>query len=92
MLRGMDEFMPRRVYGADHDDPDPGPRPGHEYRELVGGPLDGLLVDVTGWDAESLVEGAALCTEIGLYGPGGRAMYGPRNDDPAKWDWEGDTP
>lgn len=38
----------RRVYGADHDDPDPGPQPGHEYVELVGGPLDGLFLDVTG--------------------------------------------
>ncbi|MCA1223393.1 hypothetical protein [Streptomyces sp. 8L] len=88
----MSEFMQRRVYGADHDDPDPGPQPGHEYRELVGGPLDGLLVDVTGWDAEEVVEGAALITEIGAYGPGGRAQYGPRNGDSAKWDWEGDTP
>ncbi|MFE9427734.1 hypothetical protein ACFYNO_32755 [Kitasatospora sp. NPDC006697] len=38
--------MPRRYYGADHDDPDLGPRIGHVYRELCGGPLDGLL-DVT---------------------------------------------
>jgi hypothetical protein len=38
----------RRVYGADHDDPDSGPREGHEYVELSGGPLDGLLLDVTG--------------------------------------------
>lgn len=48
----------RRVYGADHDDPDPGPKAGHEYRELVGGPLDGLLVDVTGWSDAALREGA----------------------------------
>lgn len=27
--------MRRRVYGADHDDPDPGPRPGRVYVELV---------------------------------------------------------
>lgn len=47
----------RRVYGADHDDPDPGPRPGHTYRELVGGPLDGLLLDVTGWTDRALREG-----------------------------------
>ncbi|WP_329459969.1 hypothetical protein [Streptomyces sp. NBC_01497] len=73
-------------------DPGRGPRPGHAARELVGGPLDGLLVDVTGWDTEALVEGAALVTEIGTYGPGGRAMYGPRNGEPGKWDWEGDTP
>lgn len=33
----------RRVYGSDHDDPDPGPVPGRRYAELVGGPLDGQL-------------------------------------------------
>lgn len=88
----MYEPMPRRVYGADHEDPDPGPRPGRAYRELVGGPLDGLLVDVTDWTARQLAEGAALATEIGAYGAGGRAWYGPRDADPAKWDWEGDTP
>ncbi|MGA4837675.1 hypothetical protein [Streptomyces sp. G45] len=88
----MDEVIRRRVYGADHDDPDPGPRPGREYRELVGGPLDGLLIDVTGWSAERLAEGALLPTEIGRYGHGGRADYGPRPDDPRLWDWRGDTP
>ena len=40
--------MQQRVYGADHDDPDPGPHPGHDYAELTAGPLDGLLLDVTG--------------------------------------------
>lgn len=82
----------RRVYGADHDDPDPGPRPGHVYRELVGGPLDGLLLDVTGWTARELREGAALTTEIGRFGPGGKAEYGPRDGDADRWDWRGDTP
>ncbi|WP_328722973.1 hypothetical protein OHT52_28115 [Streptomyces sp. NBC_00247] len=88
----MDELMRRRVYGADHEDPDPGPRPGHTYRELVGGPLDGLLLDVTGWSRTALAEGAALITEIGAYGPGGRAEYGPRRGDLQRWDWQGDTP
>ncbi|MFF8959737.1 hypothetical protein [Streptomyces sp. NPDC014894] len=88
----MDEQILRgRVYGADHDDPDPGPRPGHLYAELVGGPLDGLLLDITGLSAAQLAEGAALSTEIGRYGPGGRARYGPRPGDPKKWNWEGDT-
>jgi hypothetical protein len=88
----MEEMLPpRRVYGADHEDPDPGPRPGHVYRELVGGPLDGLLLDVTGWSERALTEGAALVTEIGAYGPGGRAEYAPRPADPRKWDWRGDT-
>jgi hypothetical protein len=94
MLRGMYEPMPipRRVYGADHDDPDPGPRPGRSYRELVGGPLDGLLLDVTGWSADALSDMAALPTEIGAYGPGGRALYRPRAGEPGKWDWTGDAP
>ncbi|MEU6016778.1 hypothetical protein ABZ826_22800 [Streptomyces sp. NPDC047515] len=87
----MDELMRRRVYGADHDDPDPGPQPGHEYVELVGGPLDGLLLDVTGWTAEERATGAMLITEIGAYGPGGRAEYGPRPGTPDRWDWLGDV-
>ncbi|MCC9310072.1 hypothetical protein LN042_23890 [Kitasatospora sp. RB6PN24] len=88
-----DEALMRgRVYGADHDDPDPGPQPGHDYRELCAGPLDGLLLDVTGWDAEQLADGAALLTEIGHYGPGGRAHYEPRRSDPKRWDWAGDSP
>lgn len=84
--------MRRRVYGADHDDPDPGPQPGHVYRELVAGPLDGLLLDVTGWSEEQLRGGALLITEIGAYGPGGRADYNPRPGDPDRWDWSGDVP
>ncbi|MEJ8639346.1 MULTISPECIES: hypothetical protein [unclassified Streptomyces] len=87
----MDELMRGRVYGADHDDPDPGPQPGHVYRELVGGPLDGLLLDVTDWPAAQLAEGAALPTELGSFGPGGRAAYGPRAGDPRRWDWTGDV-
>ncbi|MCX4679376.1 hypothetical protein OG413_29500 [Streptomyces sp. NBC_01433] len=88
----MDELMrQRRVYGTDHDDPHPGPKTGHDYRELVGGPLDGLLLDVTGWSAAALREGAGLITEIGAYGPGGRAEYGPRPSDPDRWDWRGDV-
>ena len=84
--------MRGRVYGADHDDPDPGPQPGHLYVDLVAGPLDGLLLDVTGWTVAELGEGAALITEIGRYGAGGRALYGPRPGDPRRWDWQGDTP
>ncbi|MBP0454023.1 hypothetical protein J5Y04_31450 [Kitasatospora sp. RG8] len=86
-----DALMRGRVYGADHDDPDPGPRPGRAYRELVAGPLDGLLLDVTGWSREELDDGAALLTEIGAYGAGGRAHYGPRPGNGRYWDWEGDS-
>ncbi|MCZ1012272.1 hypothetical protein [Streptomyces lydicus] len=88
----MGDELKRRVYGTDHDDPDPGPKPDHAYQELVGGPLDGLLVDVTGWSSEDLAEGAALITELGRFGPGGRAVYEPRLGDRRMWDWQGDVP
>ncbi|MFF8833171.1 hypothetical protein [Streptomyces sp. NPDC015131] len=87
-----DSILRRRVYGADHDDPDPGPRPDRDYGELVGGPLDGLLLDVTGWTGAQLTEEVRLPTEIGRYGPGGRTHYCRREADPARWDWSGDSP
>lgn len=76
---GDEALMPGRVYGADHDDPDldPGPQPGRVYRELVGGPLDGRFLDVTGMDDRQLADGAALITEIGSFGSGSRAPYEP---------------
>ncbi|MER6915148.1 hypothetical protein ABT354_26015 [Streptomyces sp. NPDC000594] len=85
-----EQIMRGRVYGADHDDPDPGPRPGRAYAELVGGPLDGLLLDVTGWGDRQRDEGAALPTEIGRYGAGGRAVYRPREPGARAWAWRGD--
>ncbi|MFJ4917468.1 hypothetical protein [Streptomyces sp. NPDC088726] len=85
----MDDLTRRRVYGADHDDP--GPEPGREYVQLVGGALDGQLLDVTGMPPEQRVGGALLMTDVGVYGPGGRADYEPRTGDPGRWDWRGDT-
>ncbi|MEW1864437.1 hypothetical protein AB0399_29405 [Streptomyces sp. NPDC088194] len=85
-------WMQRRVYGADHEDPDPGPRPGRRYVELVGGPLDGLLFDLTGLADTERSGGVALPTEIGAFGPGGRAYYGPRPGSEGSWHWEGDMP
>ncbi|MEU6578400.1 hypothetical protein [Streptomyces sp. NPDC046805] len=84
------EFMHGRVYGADHDDA--GPRPDRTYAELVGGPLDGLLLDVTDRPARSEGEQVALVTEIGRYGPGGRALYAARRGDGRRYDWRGDSP
>lgn len=86
----MTEHRPR-VYGADHDDPHPYAEPGHAYVALVGGPLDGLLVDVTGCTEQEIHEGAALITEIGAYG-GGRAWYSTRGDGTTRWHWDGDSP
>ena len=84
------EFMRGRVYGADHEDA--GPRPGHSYVELVGGPLDGLLLDVTDWPDRELAEQVSLTTELGRYGPGGRALYRPRQPGGRRYDWHGDIP
>lgn len=61
----------QRVYGSEHDDPVLGPQPGHEYRELTGGPLDGQLIEVTGWTEEEITTGAYLITPHSAYGPGG---------------------
>ncbi|MFB8243024.1 hypothetical protein ACFC58_41455 [Kitasatospora purpeofusca] len=93
LLAGMDEeaSMRGRVYGADHDDPDPGPRPGRVHRELCGGPLDVLLLDATGWDNDALAGGAALSTEIGRFGSGGHTHYEPRLTGTRRWDWTGDS-
>ncbi|WP_030776562.1 hypothetical protein [Streptomyces sp. NRRL S-920] len=88
-----EQLLRGRVYGQDHDSP--GPRPGQRYAELVGGPLDGLLLDVTAWTsadwgrAESDT-GVVLPTELGRFGAGGRAMYRPRRGDPRRFDWAED--
>ncbi|MEU2896608.1 hypothetical protein ACWC4E_22475 [Streptomyces sp. NPDC001273] len=84
------EFMRGRVYGADHDDP--GPRAGRTYVELAGGPLDGLLLDVTGRSEGELGDGVRLPTEIGRYGTGGRSVYLPRGSGGRVYDWWGDVP
>ncbi|CAM5292242.1 putative protein OS=Streptomyces aurantiogriseus OX=66870 GN=GCM10010251_69320 PE=4 SV=1 [Streptomyces aurantiogriseus] len=88
----MDEadFMRGRVYGADHDDASP--RPDRAYAELVGGPLDGLLLDVTDRTDRDDLREVALTTEIGRYGPGGRALYVRRPTDGRRFDWQGDAP
>ena len=54
--------------------------------------LDGLLLDVTGWTPEQLAGGAALITEVGAFGSGGRACYSPDPERPQMWRWEGDAP
>ncbi|THA76140.1 hypothetical protein E6R60_14865 [Streptomyces sp. A0642] len=40
------------VYGHDHDALNPGLLPHQTYPVLVGGPLDGLLLDILGWRSE----------------------------------------
>ncbi|MFI6143684.1 hypothetical protein ACIBCC_36535 [Streptomyces griseus] len=74
----------------DHDAPDPRtPEPGHVYVKLVGGPLDGQLLDVTGYTTEERGDGALLMSNHGRFGPGGRSDYEARPDDPGRWDWTG---
>ncbi|KIF07598.1 hypothetical protein PL81_00995 [Streptomyces sp. RSD-27] len=84
-------WVGRRVYGADADDPDPGPVSGHFYVELVGGPL----LDVTGWSQPELADGALLMSERGAFGPGGGCAYEPSEADgvyPRRFVWRGDVP
>ncbi|EFL37061.1 conserved hypothetical protein [Streptomyces viridochromogenes DSM 40736] len=90
MDRDEEQLLRRRVYGADHDNP--GPRPDRRYAELVGGPLDGLLLDITERTHGEVDTGVALPTELGQFGAGGRAIYDPRPGDPGRFDWTGDTP
>ncbi|MEV4873928.1 hypothetical protein [Streptomyces syringium] len=85
-----EELLRGRVYGTDHDHP--GPLPDRDYAVLVGGPLDGLLLDITGWTADEIQTGVALMTERGQFGAGGRAVYGPRPGERNRWDWSGDSP
>ncbi|MDT0493638.1 hypothetical protein RM717_24365 [Streptomyces griseus] len=73
-----------RVYGTEHDLPATGPQPGRTYRELTGGPLDGQLIDVTGWTDEEITTGAYLITLHSAYAPTISRPDGP-------WVWEGDV-
>nr|WP_229818510.1 hypothetical protein [Streptomyces chromofuscus] len=63
--------MRGRLDGAEHEDPDP--LPYRTYAVRVGGPLDGLLLDITDWRTEDVDDGVALFTELGRW-PGDRAL------------------
>ncbi|MEU3838094.1 hypothetical protein ACFW61_35315 [Streptomyces microflavus] len=95
MSDGDEQLLRGRVYGRDHDDPNPGPLPHQTYAVLVGGPLDGLLLDITGWRPEEIEDGVALMTELGRW-PGGRALYEPRPPGGpgvvCRFHYSGDTP
>ncbi|WP_234021338.1 hypothetical protein [Streptomyces sp. Tu 6176] len=80
MDRDDEQSLRRRVYGADHDAPDPGPLPHRTYAELVGGPLDGLLLDIHGWQTEEVDTGAALITGLSRWP--GAALYMTRRELP----------
>ncbi|MEU0988271.1 hypothetical protein [Streptomyces sp. NPDC005953] len=76
-----EQLLRGRVYGHDHDEPHSGPLPHRTYAALVGGPLDGLLLDITGRRPEEVDGGVALPTELGRW-PGGRSLYDPRPGEP----------
>ncbi|MGW8703410.1 hypothetical protein ACWGOK_42005, partial [Streptomyces eurythermus] len=92
MDREDEQLLRRQVHGADHDDPDPRPLPHRTHAELVGGPLDGLLPDITGRRPDEVDTGVALATELGQFGPGGRALYDPRPGEPALFRPRGELP
>ncbi|MFK0203353.1 hypothetical protein [Streptomyces lavendulae] len=69
--------------------------PGHVYVELMGGPLDGLLLDVTGWPPQEVVDGAVLMSDHGRFGPAGLSGYEPAgggSGDVGRFVWRGDVP
>ncbi|MDX3636995.1 hypothetical protein PV728_43785 [Streptomyces europaeiscabiei] len=93
-----EQLLRGRVYGHDHDD-HPGPLPHRTYAALVGGPLDGLLLDIHGWRTVEVDDGVALSTELGQFS-GGRALYDPRPGEArapgpgvsCRFYYSGDTP
>ncbi|MBB4796215.1 hypothetical protein BJY54_006919 [Streptomyces nodosus] len=76
------ELLCGRVYGEVHDHPRPGLKPGRAYAELPG---------ITGWTLDKIDDGASPRTELGQFGPGGRALYDPRPGDAVRWYWVGDS-
>lgn len=89
----------RWVYGSEPDDAERGLRPGHDYADSVGGPLDGQLLDVTGWDPQEVVDGPLLMSEHGQFGPGGRSDDEPADEGErghrsgaGRFVWRGDVP
>ncbi|MGV9233558.1 hypothetical protein [Streptomyces nigra] len=55
-MNGDEQLLNGRVHAAEHNDANAGPLPYRTYAELVGGPLDGLLLDIQGWRTDA-VEG-----------------------------------
>ncbi|MER5966231.1 hypothetical protein [Streptomyces sp. NPDC002057] len=53
--------------GLRHQPRRPDPASGRQYAELLGGPLDGELLDVTGWGPGDI--------ETGAYVPGGCFLH-----------------
>ncbi|MGW1602467.1 hypothetical protein [Streptomyces eurythermus] len=77
----------------------PGPLPHRTYAELVGEPLDGLLLDIHGWRTGEVDDSVTLTTEFSRW-PGRRELYDPRPGEPrtcgpgvgCRFHYSGDTP
>ncbi|MGW6971853.1 hypothetical protein [Streptomyces sp. NPDC054952] len=87
----MGRWAGLRVYGSEAGVP-VGPVAGRVYVELIGGPLDGQLLDVTLWGEDERADGALLVSDTGEWGPGGRSDYAPAPGDGTRFLWTGDTP
>lgn len=98
-MNGDERLLRGRGYGFGFDDPDPGTLPWQTYAALIGGLLDGSLLDITGWRPEEVDDGGALSTELSRW-PGGRALYDPHPGEPrtpgpgvmCRFYYSGDTP
>ncbi|GAA3205313.1 hypothetical protein GCM10010451_64860 [Streptomyces virens] len=64
-LDGDEQLLNGRVYGTEHGNPNPGLHPHRTHAELVGGPLDGLLLDIHGWRTVEVDDGVALTAGSG---------------------------
>ncbi|MBM7443143.1 hypothetical protein [Streptomyces sp. HB132] len=53
-----------RIYGSEPGEPDV-EVPGHRYAALIGGPLDGQRLDITGWSVQQLLDGSARTGRAG---------------------------
>jgi hypothetical protein len=86
MGRDDEQLLYRPVYGTDH----PGPRPDRRYAELIGGPMDGLLLDITAWTQNEVDTGVALATDWGSSAQAAGPCTTRAPGDPARFDWSGD--
>ena len=83
-----------------HHDPNPGPLPHRTYTELVGGPLDGLLLELYGVGGPRKSTTAWPCPPSCRGGPVAAALYDPRSGEPrtpgpgvsCRFYYSGDTP
>ena len=96
-MHGDEQLLRGWVYGFEHDASDLGPRPWQTNAALVGGPPDGLLLDITGRGPEQADVGAALPSRGGGQAaapvrPATRASGTPGPGVMCHFHYSGDTP